>query len=130
MSRMKKVLSVFVLAFLLVLVGCVKQPAQGDLVEVTVILASQTEDLSTKKHQVKEGTSAFDLLKAEYEIEFTESEYGAFMNMIKLGEARIEGSEANQIFIAFIVNGKSSMVGVSSYYIVADDVLKFQETGW
>lgn len=130
MSKFKKVLSVLVLAFILVLsVGCEKKPEKGDLVNVTVILASQTEDLSTKKHQIKEGSSAFELIKAEYEVEYTESEFGAFVTMIKLGEIRVQSSDTNKIYVEFIVNGESSQVGVSSYFIKADDILKFKETG-
>lgn len=129
MSRFKKILSVLVLAFLLVVtVGCdKKQPEKGDLVTVTVVIASKDEELSNKTHEVAEYTSAFELLQKHYTITFTRSSFGPYLNTIKVAN-KIIGEDSDNYYIAFYVNGEYASVGIGSYYIVANDTLKFEET--
>ncbi len=132
MSRFKKILSVLVLAFLIIVtVGCDKKPEKGELVSVTVVIASKDEELSNKTHEVAEYTSAFELLQEYYTITFTRSSYGPFLNTIKVAN-KIIGEDSDNYYIAFYVNGEYSLVGIGSYYIVANDTLKFveEEISW
>lgn len=123
---LRKVLTiVLVVGALFLIASCKNKPAKGDLVSVTVKLEKSEGVVHEKTYEVKEKTSAFELMKENYTLTYTESEYGAFVTAIKVAEVELKPVEANE-FIAFYVNGESSMVGVSSYYIVADDILLFK----
>lgn len=127
MSKIKKILSLFVLVFALAfVVACDKKPEKGDTVEVTVIVESQTEELSNKTHQIEEFSSVFELLNAYYSISFTRSEMGPYLNFITIGSQKIGDKE--NTYVAFYVNGDYATKGIGDTYVKADDIFKFVET--
>lgn len=128
MSRFKKILSILVLAFLLVIaVGCNKKVEKGELVSVTVIIASKDAEISNKMHEIEEYSSAFELMQKYYTITFTRSSFGPYLNTIKVAN-QIIGEDSKTYYIAFYVNGEYAQVGIGSYYVVKNDTLKFEET--
>lgn len=127
---MKRLFAFVMLFFSLFLLGACKAPEKGDFVNVTVILNDGTNEVSTKTHKIEENSSAFELLEKYYTLEYDESEFGVFVNQITIGKVTITGSTESQTFISFIVNGESSMVGVSGYYVQDNDVLTFKVEGW
>ncbi len=127
---MKKLLAFVALFFSLFLLSACKAPEKGDFVNVTVVLNDGESEVSRKVHKIAENSSAFELLDEFYKLKYTESEFGVFLSEIQLGKIVIVGATENQTFIAFYVNGESSMVGVSSYYVESGDVLTFTVEGW
>lgn len=127
---MKRLFMIMALVFSLFVLGACKTPEKGDFVNVTVILHDGEKEVSSKQHKIAENSSAFELLDEFYELEYDESEFGVFVNTITIGTITVAGSNESQTFLAFIVNGESSMVGVSSYFVKDNDVLTFKVTGW
>lgn len=127
---MKRLFMIVALVFSLFVLGACKTPEKGDFVNVTVILHDGEKEVSNKQHKIAENSSAFELLDEFYELEYDESEFGVFVNTITIGTITVAGSNESQTFLAFIVNGESSMVGVSGYFVKDNDVLTFKVTGW
>ena len=103
MSRFKKILSILVLAFLLVIaVGCNKKVEKGELVSVTVIIASKDAEISNKTHEIEEYSSAFELMQKYYTITFTRSSFGPYLNTIKVAN-QIIGEDSKTYILPFML---------------------------
>lgn len=91
-----------------------------------MIIASKDAELSNKTHEIEEYTSAFELLQKYYTITFTRSNFGPYLNTIKVANQII--GEDKDYYIAFYVNDVYATTGIGTYYVVANDKLKFEET--
>ena len=94
----------------------------GGIVESNGIPVVESIDV-----QINQGSSAFDLLDENTNLEYTEdSMYGAFVTSIN-GVGNIEG-----MYWMFYVNGEMASVGVSSYTLNDNDMvmMKLEEVSW
>lgn len=123
----KLFLVVFVLTLTFGLSACQTKPEEGNQVTVTVELYDQTL-LVSKEFKVNENVSAEAVLEQHLTPTFEVYSWGKMLLTLTYQTHKL--TPGPQEFIAFYVNGVSSMVGVSEYYVKADDILAFKLESW
>lgn len=123
----KILLVVFLLTLSFGLAACQVKPEEGDKVLVTVELYNQNL-LVSKEFKVNENVTAEAVLVEHLEPTFETYTWGKML--LSLTYQTFTLQPGDQEFIAFYVNGVSSMVGVSEYYVKANDVLAFKLESW
>jgi len=122
---------VFLIVFLLTLsfglVACQVKPEEGDKVLVTIELYDEVL-LVSKQFKVNENVSAEAALNEHLVATYEVYSWGKMLLTLTYQTYKLE--PAGQEFIAFYVNGVSSMVGVSDYYVKDNDVLGFKLESW
>ncbi|MDY0211043.1 MAG: DUF4430 domain-containing protein [Acholeplasma sp.] len=132
MSNIKKLSLVLVLLGLFFGVSaCQAKPDKGDLVSVSVSLYNDTL-LYKGDFEIEENSSAYELL-----VEFFEGTYSEYVmegeTVYMLDTLKYQTYDLvpqSQEFIAFYVNGESSMKGISQYYIQDNDSIEFRIESW
>lgn len=124
----KKILVVvFMLTLTFGLAACQAKPEEGNQVNVTVELYNQTL-LVSKTFKVNENVSAEAVLDTHLTATYEVYSWGKMLLTLTYQTHKL--TPGAQEFIAFYVNGVSSMVGVSDYYVKADDILAFKLESW
>ncbi|MCU0105686.1 DUF4430 domain-containing protein [Acholeplasma vituli] len=123
----KVLLVVFVLTLTFGLSACQTKPEEGDQVTVTVELYNQTL-LVSKEFKVNENVSAEAVLEEYLTATYETFSFGKMLKTLTYQTHQL--IPGDQEFIAFYVNGESSMVGVTEYYVKANDVLSFKLESW
>ena len=128
MSKMIKSMSLVILILMMSfgLVAC-QRPEKGDKIEVTVALY-QGDKVFEDKYLIEENSSVYELLELYFEGTYTSYGEDKFVNTLKINT--VELIPVGQQFIAFYVNGESSMVGVSSYYLKDNDLIELKLESW
>lgn len=120
-------LVVFLLTLSFGLAACQVKPEEGDQVLVTVELYDETL-LISKQFKVNENVSAEALLEEHLEATYETYSWGKMLLTLTYQTYSLQPGE--QEFISFYVNGESSMVGVSEYFVKENDVLAFKLESW
>lgn len=128
MSKMKKLwLVMVVLGLFFGLSACKTKPNKGDLVTVNVAMYQESK-IFEGTFEISENSSVYELL-----VEFFDGNYSEFvmegetvymLNTLKYKTYALE--PADKQYIAFYVNGTSSMKGISQYYIQENDLIEFK----
>lgn len=125
---MKKIfLVVFLLTLSFGLAACQTTPEQGDKVLITVELYDDAL-LVSKQLKVNENASAEAALDEYFEATYEVYTWGKMLLTLSYQTYKLEPGD--QEFIAFYVNGESSMVGVSDYFVKDNDILAFKLESW
>lgn len=129
MSRLVKTMGVLILTLGLFfgLIGCQTTPDQGDNVEITIALYDEVK-LIEETFEVKENTSVYDVLEAYFDATYTMYGEDYFLETLTYQSYVLE--PVGQQYISFYVNDQSSMVGISDYFVKAEDVIAFKLESW
>lgn len=120
-------LVVFLLTLSFGLAACEVNPEEGDKVLVTVELYDDAL-LVSKQFKVNENVSAEAVLEEHLVATYETFSFGKMLLTLTYQTYSLQPGD--QEFISFYVNGESSMVGVSDYFVKENDVLAFKLESW
>lgn len=129
MTKFLKRLSVLLLTLSIVvgLAGCKTTPDKGDLVDVKVELYN-VDMLYEGTFEIDLNSSVYDLLEKHFVATYQTFDFGKMLSTVAYKTHKL-APEGNS-FIAFYVNGESSMVGISDYFVKENDVIAFKLESW
>lgn len=94
-----------------------------------LIVEGLSESPQSFEFDIKEGDTAFDLLKETgLDVDYTEYDFGVFINAIE----GIENDEEKSMNWMYYVNGEKAEIGAGEYIVEPDDNIewKYEKVSW